>query len=404
MSHLWPSVAHAAELDARDPLAFARQRFVLPQDAVYGLSTCLGPLSGAVPDAVARAVSADWGRDLLSAWFDAGWWDAPARVGDKIGRLLGAAPGQVVVGDSTTVHLFNVLVAAARSRPERRVLLTTAAQFSTVRYITDSVAELLNLQVRRVPAADLRTAVGSDVAVVVDEPVDFRTSEAHSLAGVARAAHEAGAVVVADLSHAAGVLPVDLDAHGVDFAVGCTYKYLCGGPGSPAFVYINARHHTDGLRLALPGWIGHAEPFEMREVYRPAGNADRARIGTPPILSMVALESALGSFDGITIEQIRRRGLSLSDHFFRCVDELLPADVEIATPRDPERRGGHVAVRHPRAAELVARLAERGVLGDRRPPDLVRVGLHPLTVTHREVLRVVTELAHVLSDLGPVSG
>lgn len=392
----------AAELDAQDRLAFVRQRFVLPPDEVYGLSTCLGPLSASVPAAVARAVSADWGRDLLSAWFDAGWWDAPSRVGDKIGRLLGAAPGQVVVGDSTTVHLFNVLVAAARSRPGRRVLLGPTTGFSTVRYVTDSVAELLDLQVRRVPPAELHRAVGGDVAVVIDEPVDFRTAEAHSLAAVTRAAHAAGAVVVADLSHAAGVLPVDLDAHGVDYAVGCTYKYLCGGPGSPAFVYLNARHH--GGTLAIPGWIGHAEPFEMRAEYRPAGNADGARIGTPPILSMVALEAALDAFDGVDIEQIRRRGLSLSDFFFHCADRLLPADVGIATPRRPECRGGHVAVRHPEAEKTVARLAERGVRGDRRPPDLMRFGLHPLTVTHREVLRIVTELADVLADAVPVAG
>lgn len=399
--------SRAVDLDAQDPLAFARKRFVLPLDEVYCLSTCLGPLSESVPAAVGHAVSVEWGNELLSAWFDAGWWDAPRRVGDKIGRLLGAAPGNVVVGDSTTVHLFNVLVAAARSRPGRHVLLGTTTQFSTVRYMTDSVAELLGLQVRRVSSDDLVQVLGeagADIAVVIDEPVDFRTGAAHSLAGVARAAHEAGAVVVADLCHAAGVLPVDLDANDVDFAVGCTYKYLCGGPGSPAFAYINARHHDTESLLAMPGWIGHAEPFEMREVYRPAAHADRARIGTPPILSMVALEAALDAFDGITIEQIRRRGLSLSEFFFTCVDQLLAGSgVEVATPRRPEHRGGHVAVRHPEAEKMVARLAERGVLGDRRPPDLMRFGLHPLTITHREVLRIVTELAFVLSDLGPAA-
>lgn len=396
--------SRAAELDEHDPLAVARARFVLPHAKVYCQSTCLGPLPESVPAMVEGAVSA-WGHDLLSAWMDAGWWDSPRRVGDKIGTLLGAAPGRVVAGDSATVHLFNVLVAAARLRPERRVLLGITSQFSTVRYITDSVAGLLGLRVRRVPPEDLvavLAATGDEIAVVIDEPVDFRTGAAHSLADVARAARAAGAVVVADLCHAAGVLPVDLDANDIDFAVGCTYKYLCGGPGSPAFAYLNARHHDSEYLMALPGWTGHAEPFEMEAEYRPADNADRARIGTAPILSMVALEAALDAFDGITIEQIRRSSLSLSDFFFACADRLLAGRVEIATPRQPDRRGGHIAVRHPDAELLVARLADRGVLGDRRPPDLMRFSLHPLTLTHREVLRVVTELAFVLSDRDPV--
>ncbi|MFC7307084.1 kynureninase [Streptomyces monticola] len=390
----------AAELDAQDELAFLRRRFHLPDEEVYCESTCLGPLPVNVPQEMARTVAQEWGRGLLSSWWEAGWWDAPRRVGDKVGRLVGAAPGRTVVGDSTTVQLFNALVAAARLRPERRTLLAPTTQFTTVRYITDSVARLLGLRVRRVAPAELSAALGAegdDVAVLVHEAVDFRTGEAHDLAGLTRAAHAAGVVCLWDLSHGAGVLPVGLDVHDVDFAVGCTYKYLCGGPGAPAFLYVNARHQ-DAVDQPLPGWTGHAEPFAMRDVYHPAEGIDRGRIGTPSILSMIALEHALDAYEGVTIEQIGARGRSLTGFFLTCADELLtPQGVGVATPREPQSRAGHMAVRHPDAEDIIGRLRKRGVYADRRPPDLMRFGLHPLFCTHREVLRVVTEITEVIA-------
>ena len=393
--------ARATSLDAADPLALLRERFLLPEGIVYLDGNSLGALPTAVPPAVTDAVHRQWGADLIRSWNENAWWQAPLRVGNAIGRLIGAAPGQTLAGDSTSVQLFNALTAAARLRPGRPLLLTDPAHFPTDQYIADSVARLLGLVVRRVPAGELPEFLaeeeGGRVAVAGYSPVDYRTGELHDLAGTTRAVQQAGALMLWDLCHAAGALPVRLDELGVDLAVGCGYKYLSGGPGAPAFLYVAERHQA-AFDHPLTGWNGHVEPFGLDSSYTPAKGVGRARIGTPPILSLLALEAALTAFDGVDMDQIRAKNLSLTGFFLDCADALLDGlGFTVVTPREPERRGSQVALRHPDAYALVQALAARGVIGDMRLPDLLRFGVNSLYISHRNVLDAMRQLREVVA-------
>jgi kynureninase len=390
----------AAELDAHDPLAHVRARFTLPQGVTYLDGNSLGALPTAVPAAIEDAVHRQWGTDLIRSWNSNGWWEAPVRTGDAVGRLIGAAPGQVVVGDSTSVQLFNTLLAAARLRPGRPLLLTDPDHFPTDQYIADSVGRLLGLEVRRIPvreAAAVLAAEGEQVAVAAYAPVDYRTGELYDMAALTTAAHAAGALVHWDLCHAAGALPVQLDAIEADFAVGCGYKYLSGGPGAPAFAYVAHRHQQD-FDHPVTGWHGHAAPFSMSGGYTPAPGITRARIGTPPLLSLVALEAALTAYDGVDMADVRTKSLSLTRFFQECADALLDGHgFTMATPREDERRGSQAALRHPEAYPLVAALTARGVIGDMRAPDLLRFGFNALYLTHADVLHAVEELRDIVT-------
>ncbi|MFD3592414.1 kynureninase [Nocardia sp. NPDC058640] len=391
----------ATALDAADPLAHVRDRFLLPDGVTYLDGNSLGALPAAVPAVIEDAVRRQWGTDLIRSWNGNGWWEAPLRTGDTLGRLIGAAPGQVVVGDSTSVQLFNTLVAAARLRPDRRLLLTDPDHFPTDQYIADSVGRMLDLEVRRVPAreaAAVLAAEGANVAVAAYAPVDYRTGELYDMAALTEAAHAAGAVMHWDLCHAAGALPVELDAIAADFAVGCGYKYLSGGPGAPAFAYVAQRHQQD-FDQPITGWHGHAEPFAMSGTYTPGPGISRARISTPPLLSLLALEAALTAFDGVEMKDVRAKGISLTGFFQECVDTLLDGlGFTMATPRDPAHRGSQVALRHPEAYPLVAALTARGVIGDMRAPDLLRFGFNPLYVSHADVLHAVRELHDIVTS------
>ncbi|MBO1331282.1 kynureninase [Streptomyces sp. VRA16 Mangrove soil] len=390
---------HAAALDAHDPLAHVRDRFTLPKGVTYLDGNSLGALPTAVPAAVEDAVHRQWGTDLIRSWNGNGWWEAPVRTGDAVGRLVGAAPGQVVAGDSTSVQLFNTLLAAARLRPGRRLLLTDPDHFPTDQYIADSVGRLLGLEVRRVPAREVAAVLateGEQVAVAAYAPVDYRTGELYDMAALTAAAHAAGALAHWDLCHAAGALPVQLDAIEADFAVGCGYKYLSGGPGAPAFAYIAHRHQQD-FDHPLTGWHGHTAPFSMSGTYTPAPDITRARIGTPPLLSLVALEAALTAYEGVDMADVRTKSLSLTRFFQKCADTLLDGHgFTMATPREDERRGSQVSLRHPEAYPLVAALTARGVIGDMRAPDLLRFGFNALYLTHADVLHAVEELHDIV--------
>jgi kynureninase len=393
-------VSRAADLDAANPLRHCRERFLLPEGTTYLDGNSLGALPAAVPDAMQDAVHRQWGTGLIGSWFgkDAEWWGLPQRLGDRVGALLGAAPGQTVVGDSTSVQIFNTLTAAARLRPNRKLLLTDAGHFPTDAYLADSVGEMLGLEVRRVPAAQLRAALEADgdrTAVVAFPAVDFATGERWDMPGLTAAAHAAGALVVWDLCHAAGALELQLDAWDVDFAVGCTYKYLSGGPGAPAFAYAARAHHAM-MRQPLTGWTGHADPFAMRGSYEGAEGVGRARIGTPTVLSMLALEAAIGAFDGVDLATLRAQSLSLTGFFIECCDALLDGcGFEVVTPREPERRGSQVTLRHPDAVKLVPAAAERGVVGDKREPDLLRYGFNALYNTHADAAHAAATLAEL---------
>ena len=301
-----------------------------------------------------------------------------------------------MAGDSTSVQLFNALTASARARSDKSVILTEAGQFPTDGYLANWVARLLGRQVARVsdPYAALRQR-GGEVAAVVWSVVDFRTGELWDVAGLTSAAHEAGALVVWDLSHAAGAVPLRLDADQVDMAVGCGYKYLSGGPGAPAFLYV-ARRHQAGFDQPLTGWHGHARPFSMEPGYAPADGITRARIGTPPMLSLLALGAALEVFGTVDMAAVRAKSLGLGDFFIGCADDLLAGlGFGLVTPREPERRGSHVTLRHPDALPLMAALIEAGVIGDVRPPDLLRFGFNALYTSFADVFGAVEALREV---------
>lgn len=391
-------VSRAAKLDASDPLAHARDRFLLPEGVIYLDGNSLGALPAAVPPVLTDVVHRQWGTDLIRSWNDNGWWEAPLRIGDTLGRLIGAGPGQVVVGDSTSVQIFNALTAAARLRPGRGLLLTDPEHFPTDQYIADSVARLLGLEVRRVDIGDLPAALAADgdrIAVAAYPPVDYRTGKLSDMTTITQAVHEVGALMLWDLCHAAGALPVQLDAIDADLAVGCGYKYLSGGPGAPAFLYVNRRHQA-AFDHPITGWHGHAEPFAMSGTYAPAEGIARARIGTPPLLSMLALEAALTAFDGIAMEQVREKSLSLTGFFLECADELLAGlGFSAVTPADPAQRGSQVALRHAAAYPLVQALIARGVIGDMRAPDLLRFGFNALYLSHADALESVRQLREV---------
>ncbi|MFE0727236.1 kynureninase [Streptomyces antibioticus] len=390
----------AQELDARTPLSDTRDRFLLPENVVYLDGNSLGPLPAAVPPVLDDVLRRQWGTDLIASWNTHGWWDAPLRVGDTVGRIVGAAPGQTLVGDSTSVQLYNALGAAAALRPGRPLLVTDPGHFPTDRYITDSVAARQGLQARRVRPADLGellAAEGDRVAVVGYSPVDYRTGELHDMAALTRAAHDAGALVLWDLCHAAGAMPVRLDALGVDFAVGCGYKFLNGGPGAPAFLYVAERHH-EHWTPALTGWTGHADPFGLHDTYTPAPGIARGRVGTPPMLSLLCLEAALTVFDGLGLDQVRARSLSLTGFLLHCADTLLDGlGFEPVTPAEPERRGSQVSLRHPHAYGLVRALAARGIVGDMRAPDLLRFGVNALHLSHTDLLHAMTCLREIVT-------
>ncbi len=398
----YPELAErAAALDAADPLAALRDRFLLPAGLVYLDGNSLGALPAAVPPAVEDAVRRQWGTSLIRSWNSHAWWEAPLRVGDAIGRLIGAAPGQTVVGgDSTSIQIFNALTAAARLRPGRPLLVTDPDHFPTDRYIAAAVARTLGLEVREVTPGELPGFLadeGERVAVAAYPPVDYRTGELHDMPALTAAAHAAGALVLWDLCHAAGALPVELDALRVDLAVGCGYKYLSGGPGAPAFLYV-ARRHQAAFDPALTGWTGHARPFDPTESYEPAEGIGRARIGTPPMLSLLALEAALTAFDGVDLAEVRVKSLSVTGFFIDCADALLGGAFEVVTPRSPQRRGSQVTLRHPDAYALVQALAARDVIGDMRAPDLLRFGVNALYVSHGDVLRAVACLRDIVAE------
>jgi kynureninase len=389
-----------ADLDA-DPLAGLRQRFEIPDGVCYLDGNSLGALPVGVPGRVAQVVAREWGEHLIRAWNDDDWWTAPTRVGDRIGRLIGAAAGQVVVGESTSVQLFQALTAAARMRPGRPVLLSDAGHFPTDRYLAGSVARLLGLRLVEVPAVGLLAALaehGPDVAAISYPVVDYRTGELHDVPAFTRAAHEQGALTVWDLSHAAGALPLELDRDGVDLAVGRSYKYLSGGPGAPAFLYVAAAHQP-AFDQPLTGWHGHADPFAMSGTYVPAPGITRARVGTPQLLSLLALDAALDAFEGVDLDAVRARCLALGDRFLAGVASFADdVGLTVVTPTEHARRGGQLTLDHPQARSVMAALIERGVIGDVRPPSLLRFGINALYVSPADVDRAAQVLGLVLTS------
>lgn len=391
----------ALRLDEAHASTDLRERFLLPPGVVYLDGNSLGALPVAVPAALERVVHDEWGRGLIASWNAAGWWEAPTRVGDAVGRLVGAAPGQVVVGDTTTVRLYQALRGAASLRPDARVLVTDPGSFPTDLYVAHGVAAEAGWRVeladpdRMRALLDRLTADGEPVAAVAFSHVDYRTGRLWDLAGLVAAAHSAGALAIADLCHSAGAIPVGLDEAGVDLAVGCTYKYLNGGPGSPAYLYVASRHQSAFVN-PIPGWQGHARPFDMAGTYEPADGVARARTGTAPMLSLLALEAALTAFDGVDVVAVRARSSSLTGFLRRCLELLVPG-LDVVSPAADERRGSQVCVRDQHAYGIVQALVARGVVGDFRAPDIVRLGVAAPYLTHADMLTAAQAYADVLA-------
>jgi len=388
-----------AALDAGDPLAPMRGRFVLDEGLIYLDGNSLGALPAATPPRLARVVGEEWGRGLIGSWNDAGWIEAPRRLGDKVAGLIGADAGEVLVADSTSVNLFKLLAGAVRARPGRRVVLSHADNFPADLYVAQGLCELLDggCELRTVAPAELAGALDADVAVLMVTHVDYATGAVQDMAALSAAARGCGALSLWDLSHSTAALPVDLGGCGADLAVGCGYKYLNGGPGAPAFLYV-ARRLQETIRSPLRGWMGHAEPFAFEPGHRHAPGVQGFLCGTPPILGMAALEAALDLWLEVDLDAVRAKSVRLGDLLIRLVDERCAGlGLTVASPREGARRGSQVALRHPDGYRVVRALIDRGVVGDFRSPDIVRLGLAPLYLRHVDVWDAVETLREVLA-------
>jgi kynureninase len=383
----------AVARDGRDELARFRDLFVLPEGVIYLDGNSLGPLPIATSTRVMRVLEREWGQSLIRSWTDHGWIDLAFRIGDQIARLIGASPGTTVVADSTSVNLYKLLAAALQCRPGRRVILTEAGNFPTDLYIAQGLAAHLSLghQVRRV--TDVVAALDDTVAVLMLTHVNYRSGAMHDMAALTNAAHAAGALVLWDLSHSAGAVPLQLEADGVDLAVGCGYKYLNGGPGAPAFLYV-AGYMQDELHPPISGWLGHAAPFAFESDYRPAPGVARAVVGTPPILSLAALEVGVDIALQAPMTAVRAKSLELVELFTALMQP--EHEFRLLTPREATRRGSQVAFAHPNGYAIMQALIERGVIGDFRAPDVLRFGLSPLYVRFVDVWDAVAVVRNVM--------
>jgi kynureninase len=397
----------AAALDAADPLAPFLDRFVpLPDGLVYLDGNSLGRLPATTPDDVARLLRRDWGERLIRGWTE-GWMELPTEVGDRLGQhLLGAGPGTTLIADSTSVCFYKLAAAALGARPDRATIVTDTDNFPTDRYLVEGLAAQTGRNVEWVPSdqgtgpqlEQVSTALDrGDVALVTFSHVSYRSAHIADMRAITRVAHDAGALVLWDLSHTAGSVPVALDADDVDLAVGCTYKYLNGGPGAPAFLYVNPRL-IDELRQPIQGWLGRADPFEMGPGYEPAPGITRFTTGTPPVLGLIAARSGIELCIEAGIDAIRAKSMRLTEYAIELADEL-PAShgVAVGSPRDAGRRGGHVALVHERARTLTAELADRNVIADFRAPDVIRIGLSPLTTRFADVHAGLAALKELLN-------
>lgn len=390
------TLAEARARDAGDPLRAFRDRFALPHGIIYLDGNSLGALPRATIAGQRDAVERQWGEGLVRSWNDAGWIDAPARIGAKIAGLIGAGADEVIVADSTSANLFKLLVAAATLAPDRPEILSEAGNFPTDLHIADGVARLLPGRRLRVVAPEaVEAAIGANTAVVLLTHVHYKSAARRDMAAVTARAAAAGARTLWDLSHSVGAVPLDLGRDGVELAVGCGYKYLNGSPGAPAFLYA-ARALHDRLASPLSGWMGHAAPFAFTDDYAPGPGMARFLCGTPPMLSLIALETGVDLMREADRDLLWEKSCALFDLFADLAARRCP-QLTLASPRDPARRGSHIAFVHSHAHEIVQALIERGVVGDFRAPDVARFGLTPLYLGHEDIWRAVDILAEVLA-------
>ncbi|HEX8572674.1 MAG TPA: kynureninase [Allosphingosinicella sp.] len=391
-----PTLDEVRALDSADPLRPFRDRFALPEGVIYLDGNSLGALPRAAIARQRELVEEEWGSELIRSWNSRGWIDAPQRIGAKIAALIGAKPNEVIVADSTSVNLFKLIVAAAALAPERRQLLSEAGNFHTDLHIAGGAAELAGLRLDVVGRESIEAALGPGTNLLLLTHVHFKAGFRFDMARMTALAKAAGALTLWDLSHSAGAVPLALNRDGAELAVGCGYKYLNGGPGAPAFLYV-AEHLQERLQSPIRGWMGHAEPFAFTDDYRPAPGIDRFLAGTPPMLSLAALESGVESFDGADMGSLWAKSIALFDLFAGLAEAHCPG-LECISPREPERRGSHISFRHPHAFELCQALIADGVIGDFRAPDVARFGLTPLYLGFEDVWSAVERMRIILDS------
>jgi kynureninase len=387
-----------AALDTADPLAKFRDRFLDDGTTIYLDGNSMGRLPKASVPRLQEMAEHEWGTILVRGWTESGWMESPLRVGDQVGRLIGASPGEVLVADTTSVGLFRLMTSVMRARPQRRVIVTERSNFPTDLYVANGVAELLGGHVRVVERSALHEALDGDTALLMLTEVDFRTGERHDMGALTAAAHAAGALVLWDLSHSAGAVEIQLNRHRVDLAVGCGYKYLNGGPGAPAYLYVAAALQEE-LRNPIQGWLGHDNPFLFDSEYRRAPGMRGWMSGSPPVLAIGALSVGIGIQLEAGAHAVGAKAALLTEVFIRLAHARLdPLGFEVATPESPDRRGAQVSLRHGDGLAIVRAVAERGVIGDFRPPDTCRFGLAPLYTRFVDVWDAVERIAGVVES------
>ena len=370
--------------------------FEIPPDVIYLDGNSLGPLPRSVKSRVSNMIEEEWGQRLIRGWNDAGWMQQPARVGNLIGALIGAPAGSVVVGDTLSIKVYQALAAALEMRPDRKVILSDSGNFPSDLYMAQGLITTLDrgYELRVVEPEAILESIDSSIAAVMLTEVDYRSGRLHDMQKITASAHDAGAVMIWDLAHSAGAIPVDVAGSNCEFAVGCSYKYLNGGPGAPAFIYVRP-DLMQQARPALSGWLGHAAPFEFEDGYRPADGIERMRVGTPPVIQMSALEEALQVWEGITMEAVRDASIQLSERFIAEVEARCP-DLILASPRDPQRRGSQVSFAFEHGYAAMQALIAHGVIGDFRAPDVMRFGFTPLYLEEEDVIAAAGMLQQVL--------
>lgn len=394
------SLQNAKDLDAADPLAWTRGEFLLPDGVIYLDGNSLGALPKKAAARVEQIVRKEWGQGLVSSWGSADWLSKPTEVGNRVGKLLGAAKGQTIVSDSISVNLFKLVCAALQMRPGRRTLVSEVSNFPSDLYVLQGLARLWPDVTVKLIGRDgtFDELVGEDTAAVILTQVDFRTGAMHNMKSVTKQVQSVGALMLWDLAHSAGAVPVDLDGCNADMAVGCTYKYLNAGPGAPGFLYLAKRHQQEA-RTPIAGWFGHKDPFAFDIDYEPADDIRQFLAGTPPIVSYGALEASLDIWERVDMAAVRRKSVALADFFLQLVDELDPAfGFSVASPRDSAVRGSQVSITHPNGLAIMRCLIEKAVIGDFRAPDILRFGFTPLTLGYEDVWQSVAVLAGIMKS------
>jgi kynureninase len=378
--------------------SWTKSQFHLPDGMIYLDGNSLGPLPRSARDSVAQMITDEWGEMLITGWNRAGWMAQPTEIGNRIARLIGAEAGHVVMGDTLSIKVYQALASALKMRPDRRVILSDSGNFPSDLYMAQGLIDTLGqgYELRVVAPENVSSAITSDVAVTLITEVDYRTGRRHNMREITQVAHEHGSLTIWDLAHSAGAVDTDLSGCNADFAVGCTYKYLNGGPGAPAFIYV-APQHADIAKPALSGWLGHEAPFAFDLDYRAGSGIERMRVGTPPVIALRALSAALEIWDQVDMNDVRQKSIELTEQFITGVETACPI-LTLASPRDADHRGSQVSFRFEHGYAAMQACIAAGVVGDFRAPDIMRFGFTPLFIDARDVTEAIDRIATVMRE------